>query len=227
MKVNGAAVNLEDGAEADGKSSKTVMEPILQPGPQNRWGVWVTGFGDFVNVDGDANAQGYNFTTGGVSLSLDYRITDQLAISVMGEYSRTWTDLNPGGHINVDSGRGGVYATWFSHGIYTNGAIYGGHNNYDSGRPGRPGHRWESIFRRERLADPPGYPFRIRRVAPERPGFPSLLPMADREDRCGTIPQSGLGKMNTSIPPFRSRPALPGFPGPQRLSSDRANIASY
>ena len=92
---------------------------------------------DAVQLDG--NAQGYNFTTGGVSLGLDYRITDQLAIGVMGEYSHTWTDLNPGGHIDVDSGRGGVYATWFSHGIYSNGAIYGGHNNYDSGRDGLGG----------------------------------------------------------------------------------------
>jgi outer membrane autotransporter protein len=139
MKVNGATVNLENRADADGKSSKAVVEPILQPGPQNRWGVWVTGFGDFVNVDGDGNAQGYNFTTGGVSLGIDYRITDQLAIGAFGEYSHTWTDLNPGGHIDVDSGRGGVYATWFSHGFYINGAIYGGHNNYDSGRAGLGG----------------------------------------------------------------------------------------
>jgi outer membrane autotransporter protein len=139
MKVNGATVNLEDRADADGKSSKAVVEPILQHAPENRWGVWVTGFGDFVDVDGDGNAQGYNFTTGGVSLGLDYRITDQLAIGVMGEYSHTWTELNPGGHIDVDSGRGGVYATWFSHGIYINGAIYGGHNNYDSGRAGLRG----------------------------------------------------------------------------------------
>jgi hypothetical protein len=51
----------------DGKSSKAVVEPILQPGSQNRWGVWVTGSGDFVSVDSDANAKGYNFTTGGVS----------------------------------------------------------------------------------------------------------------------------------------------------------------
>ena len=139
MKVNGATVNLEDRADADGKSSKAVVEPILQPGPENRWGVWVTGFGDFVSVDGDANAKGYNFTTGGVSLGIDYRITDQLAIGVMGEYSHTWTSLNPSGHIDVDSGRGGVYATWFNHGIYLNGAIYGGHNNYDSSRSGLEG----------------------------------------------------------------------------------------
>ena len=68
MKVNGATVNLEDRAGADGKFSKGVVEPILQPGHENRWGVWVTGFGDFVSVDADANAKGYDFTTGGVSL---------------------------------------------------------------------------------------------------------------------------------------------------------------
>src|SRR6202035_776497 len=122
----------DERADADGKSSKGVVEPILQPGPQNRWGVWVTGFGDFVSVDADANAKGYNFTTGGVSLGVDYRITDQLAIGVMGDYSHTCTALQPDGHMDVDSGRGGLYATWFHHGIYLNGAIYGGPNTFDS-----------------------------------------------------------------------------------------------
>jgi outer membrane autotransporter protein len=139
MKVNGATVNLESRADADGKSSKSVLEPILQPGAENRWGVWVTGFGDFVSVDADANAKGYDFTTGGVSLGIDYRITDQLAVGLMGDYSHTWTSLEPSGHIDVDSGRGGVYATWFHHGIYLNAAVYGGHNAYDSSRAGLGG----------------------------------------------------------------------------------------
>ena len=128
MKINGAAVNL------DGKSSKSTAEQVLQPGPQNRWGVWVTGFGDFVNVDSDSNARGYDFTTGGFSVGIDYRVTDQLAIGAMGEYAHTWTSLEPSGDIDVDSGRGGVYVTWFNHGIYLNGAIYGGHNSYSSSR---------------------------------------------------------------------------------------------
>jgi outer membrane autotransporter protein len=136
MKVNGATLNDQ---ATDGKASKAVIEPIMQHTPENRWGVWVTGFGDFVNVDGDGNAQGYNFTTGGFSVGLDYRIIDQLAIGVFGDYSHTWTSLNPSGHIDVDSGRGGLYATWFSHGIYLNAAIYGGHNSYDSGRAGLGG----------------------------------------------------------------------------------------
>jgi outer membrane autotransporter protein len=136
MKVNGASLN--NTPVPDGKSSKAVVEPVLQPTPENRWGVWVTGFGDFVNVDGDGNAKGYNFTTGGVSLGIDFRITDHLAVGAMGDYSHTWTSLNPG-HIDVDSGRGGLYASWFDRGFYVNGAIYGGHNNYDSNRSGLGG----------------------------------------------------------------------------------------
>jgi fibronectin-binding autotransporter adhesin len=134
VRVNGAAVSLEDKATVDGKSSKSTVEPILQPGPENRWGVWMTGFGDFVTVDADSNANGYDFTTGGVSLGIDYRILDHLVIGVMGDYAHTWTSLNPSGHIDVDTGRGGVYATWYNHGLYLNGAIYGGHNSYESSR---------------------------------------------------------------------------------------------
>ncbi len=134
MKTNGASVNLEDKEPVDGKSSKNPVEQALQPGAENRWGVWVTGFGDFVNVDADYNAKGYDFTTGGASLGIDYRLTDQLVVGVMGEYSHTWTSLNPRGNIDVDSGRGGVYASWFDRGFYLNGGIYGGHSVYDSSR---------------------------------------------------------------------------------------------
>ncbi len=132
MKLNGATVNLEDKATVDGKST---VEKALQPTAENRWGVWVTGFGDFVSVDSDANAKGYDFTTGGVTLGADYRLTNQLAIGVMAEYAHTWTSLQPSGDIDVNSGRGGVYATWYHQGIYLNGAIYGGHNAYSSSRP--------------------------------------------------------------------------------------------
>jgi outer membrane autotransporter protein len=139
MRVNSAPVNLEDRADANGISSKAVLEPVLEPAPENRWGVWVTGFGDFVNVDGDGNAQGYNFTTGGVSVGVDYRITDQLAIGLMGDYSHSWTSLDPSGNIDVNSGRGGLYATWYYHGIYLDAAIYAGHNSYNSSRSGLDG----------------------------------------------------------------------------------------
>ena len=79
-----------------------------------------------IYIDAPPLTNGYIITIPG--------IYDPLAIGVMGEYAHTWTSLQPSGNIDVDSGRGGVYATWFNRGIYLNGAIYGGHNVYSSSR---------------------------------------------------------------------------------------------
>ena len=90
------------------------------------------------SVDSDFNARGYRFTTGGLDLGADYRILSNLALGVMGDYVHSWTDLRPG-TISVNSGRGGLYATYFNGGaqggtFYLNGGIYGGYNTYDSNR---------------------------------------------------------------------------------------------
>ena len=144
LAINRAAVSkMENSGALDGKSSKNTLEPILEPTPENRWGLWINGFGDFVSVEEDSNATGYNFTTGGVSLGVDYRVTDCLTFGVFGNYSHTWTDLQPG-DIGVNTGRGGLYASYsnrsFSMGtFYLNGAIYGGYNSYDSRRPALAG----------------------------------------------------------------------------------------
>ena len=69
--------------------------------------MWVNGWGDFVSVDGDNLAKGYDFTTGGVSVGVDYRMMNHLAIGVFGSYAHTWTDLKPG-DIDVNTGRGGL-----------------------------------------------------------------------------------------------------------------------
>jgi outer membrane autotransporter protein len=132
--VAGATVYLED--KADGKSSKN--PPMLPPVREKRWDFWSTSFGDFVHVDSDFNARGYKFTTGGIDLGIDYRLTDHLGFGLMGSYAHTWSDLRPGS-IDVDSARGGIYATYFNRCFYINGGIYGGYNSYDSSRRGLQG----------------------------------------------------------------------------------------
>ncbi len=136
-----AAVNrtlyLIDKGRVDGKSTKN--PPGLPPPSEKRWDFWATSFGDFVHVDSDFNAKGYKFTTGGIDVGIDYRITNYLALGLFGNYSHTWTDLRPGS-IDVDSGRGGLYATYFQSCFYVNGGIYGGYNSYDSSRRGLQGH---------------------------------------------------------------------------------------
>jgi outer membrane autotransporter protein len=125
---------MEGKGVVDGKQAPSPSP--LRPSPQNRWGVWVSGYGDFVNVDDDGAAKGYDFTTGGVSVGVDYRLTQHFVVGLMGGYSHSWTDLTPSGSIDVDTGWGGVYAGYFNHHIYFNGAVYGGHYTFDSARSG-------------------------------------------------------------------------------------------
>ena len=107
---------------------------VFQPSPGNRWGMFVSGNGEFVNVDGDPSARGYDFTTGGVTLGLDGRVNENLAVGVAMDYAHTRTNLSGGGDIDADSGRLGIYATWFKDGFYFNGYAGGGYTGFDTGR---------------------------------------------------------------------------------------------
>jgi outer membrane autotransporter protein len=117
------------GKEAVGKAPPP---PAYQPGPC--WGVWANGWGDFVNIDDTSSAKGYRFTTGGMSAGIDYRITNHLAVGLFGGYSHTWADLRPG-NVDVDTGRGGLYATYFDPtGWWVNAGVWGGYNSYSTSR---------------------------------------------------------------------------------------------
>ncbi|HWX19590.1 MAG TPA: autotransporter domain-containing protein [Candidatus Binatia bacterium] len=120
-------------ATATGKSV-VEKQPVLQPTPENRWGAWANGWGDWDSVSNDGSAKGYAFTTGGFIIGLDYRITDHFAVGLMGGYAHTATNLQPSGDIDVNTGRGGLYTTYFDHGFYINAAAYGGHNSYSTSR---------------------------------------------------------------------------------------------
>lgn len=121
---------------ADGKA---ILEknpaPIMQPASDNRWGIFVTGTGQFVNVgDDDSYARGYDITTGGFTLGLDYRPCPGFAIGLDAGYARSNADLVNRGQVTVDGGKFGVYATWFGGGFYLDGAVSGGYNSYDTRR---------------------------------------------------------------------------------------------
>ncbi len=125
------------GPMVEGKDGKAVIEPsknVLTPSPENKWGIWISGSGDFVNVSGDGNGKGYDFTTGGVSFGLDYRLTKNFAVGIAVGYAHTWTNLTGNGNIDVNSGWGGLYATFYQSGFYLNGYAGGGYNSYNTQR---------------------------------------------------------------------------------------------
>jgi len=124
---------------AEGKGRKaSESRTVVAPGDK-RWGYFVTGNGEFANVGGDSNAHGYNLITSGMTIGLDYRVSPKFAIGLTAGYVHTWVDLVNNGRIDVDGGKGGVYATWFDDGFYVNGAVTGGGSTYDIRRTGLNG----------------------------------------------------------------------------------------
>ena len=76
----------------------------MAPTPENRWGVWVTGIGEFTNVDSTNDAAGYYLQTGGVTLGVDYRVCSNFAIGLTAGYAHTGADLANGGSLEVNGG---------------------------------------------------------------------------------------------------------------------------
>ena len=114
----------------EGKSGPSVMQPT----PQNRWGVFVTGLGEFTDVDSTSVARGYNFSTGGLTFGVDYRVSPNFAIGLTGGYANTNANLVNNGSLDVNGGTIGAYATGFGGGFYVDAAAFGVFNGYDSHR---------------------------------------------------------------------------------------------
>ena len=114
----------------EGKSGPPVFAPI----PQNRWGVFVTGIGEFTDVDSTFNASGYDLATGGFTMGIDYRIGSHFAIGLTGGYAYTGANLVNDGSLQVNGGKLGLYATAFGSGFYLDTAVIGGLNGYDTRR---------------------------------------------------------------------------------------------
>jgi YVTN family beta-propeller protein/autotransporter-associated beta strand protein len=130
-----SSLNLSNspGTMVESQDGKAMIEPnknVMMPSPENKWGVWSSGSGQFVDVNGDGNGKGYDFSTGGVSVGLDYRLTKDFAVGAAIGYAHTWTNLTGNGSIDVDSGRGGLYAAFSQGGFYLNGYLGGAYSSY-------------------------------------------------------------------------------------------------
>jgi autotransporter-associated beta strand protein len=114
----------------EGKTGPSVLAPV----PENRWGVFATGLGEFTHVDSTDGASGFNLQTAGVTVGVDYRIGSNFAVGLLAGYAHTNADLVNNGNLDVNSAKFGLYATAFSGGFYLNSAVTGGWSDYDSHR---------------------------------------------------------------------------------------------
>ncbi len=127
--------------------------------PDNPWGFFASGsgtFGDQKSVTSAAGLQpGYDFTTAGMTLGADYQFGQNFVLGLYGGYASGSTTLDGNGStVSANSGRFGLYATYFTGGFYANGSVGGAYNSYESERriifPG---------IDRKATASPDGYEF--------------------------------------------------------------------
>jgi outer membrane autotransporter protein len=133
--ISGGAASFGQGfAGVSGPEGKS-GPPVLAPTPSNRWGVFVTGLGEFTTVDSTSNAPGYDVNTGGFTLGVDYRLTPNFALGLTAGYAHTSVGLDsPGGNVDVNAGTIGMYATVFGNGFYLDAAVSGGPSGYTTRR---------------------------------------------------------------------------------------------
>ena len=134
FNLNGGALSFDGGfAGVTGPEGKG-GPPVMAPTPENRWGVWVTGIGEFTNIDSTNAAAGYDLQTGGLTLGVDYRFSPNFAVGLTGGYAHTNANLVDGGNLDVNGGKLGFYATAFANGFYLDTALTGGFSGYNSQR---------------------------------------------------------------------------------------------
>jgi outer membrane autotransporter protein len=142
LTMNGGAATPAGGYEAagpagpDGKDGKSVFSPA----PENRWGIFVTGLGEFASIGDTTNARGYDYTNAGFTLGVDYKVTPNFVIGLAAGYDYSSADLASGGRVIVDGGKFDLYSSYFTgKGFYMDAAVQGGYDGYDTSRAGLAG----------------------------------------------------------------------------------------
>jgi outer membrane autotransporter protein len=77
------------------------------------WSAWLSGYGIFGAVGGNANAAAVHYTTGGTVFGADYRLDPAWLVGGFAGYAGSSTNAaGLPGSGSIDSYNGGVYASW-------------------------------------------------------------------------------------------------------------------
>jgi outer membrane autotransporter protein len=120
--------------ETDGK---TMLEFKGTPpiAPESRWGGFLSGSATRLDLEDSSRADGYGISMYGVTLGIDYRVSDRLTLGVLIGYANSDVDLHRG-DISANTGTLGLYGSWVDQGFYVNGLVAGSYSSYDIERRG-------------------------------------------------------------------------------------------
>ncbi|MDZ4815675.1 MAG: autotransporter domain-containing protein, partial [Verrucomicrobiota bacterium] len=133
--AGGDRLMASSGSLIDSDSSAPLYMP-RSVGWDKRVGMFISGSGEFGSLNDSSGLNGYDFTTAGVTLGLDYQLSLEMVVGVFGSYSNARTDQKANsGESDADSGRGGVYAGYFKKNSFLNVVAGGGSTSYETQRP--------------------------------------------------------------------------------------------
>jgi len=116
---------------------------MMEAKPDNRWGFFANGTGQFGDVDSNTDLPGgYDFTTAGVTMGLDYRLARNVVLGLALGYAGSDADTDTlGSSVEADAARFGMYASIFDpqyelkgEGWYIDAYAGGAYNSYDTTR---------------------------------------------------------------------------------------------
>jgi outer membrane autotransporter protein len=120
---------------ASNASSLIGMIPTIPEVVGERWGVFVKGDAILGEQRGTNEQAGYDFTTTGVTVGVDYRFTERFIAGVMtGLHGAKATLNDAGSKVKLEANSLGLYATYFHSGFYFDGLAHYGLNRYDNTR---------------------------------------------------------------------------------------------
>ncbi|MDQ6655154.1 MAG: autotransporter domain-containing protein [Verrucomicrobiota bacterium] len=135
-----APAYVSDGKQtvSDGKTVIDAKDYTPPAGPNlprpGGWEFFLTGTGEFVDVQSEGTRRGGEFNTGGMTVGADYRLGEHFAAGVALGYANTEADLSYDGSIRSNSGRASLYATYYSGGFYLDGVVTGGLSSIETRR---------------------------------------------------------------------------------------------
>ncbi|HEY0255935.1 MAG TPA: autotransporter outer membrane beta-barrel domain-containing protein, partial [Candidatus Methylacidiphilales bacterium] len=104
--------------------------------PDKNWSAFISGNVVLAHVDQTSDVAKSNYTTGGATAGLDYRVTTNLRVGALMDYEHTDADLdNEGSKAHIDTYQPGIYLAYADkYGFYANGLLSYGHNDYSEDR---------------------------------------------------------------------------------------------
>jgi uncharacterized protein with beta-barrel porin domain len=127
----------EGQGDGSGKGVLDSKKDILRPGADNKWGMFVDGYGVFAQANSANMLPGYNFQSGGVNSGLTYKWSDSVGTGIYAGYQGAYAKNNGLGTLidnAVKYGLFGGYGSPDGKGLYADALAGGGNHNYTANR---------------------------------------------------------------------------------------------